>query len=244
MSSGVQNFFFNNFQSSQEQNLLEDLIIEAISIYGLDCYYVPRKINNLDKLYYTDDQSSYTDAFLVALYVENIDGYAGDGNFMSKFGLEIRDQITMSIPIKTFNSEIGALTAQLRPNEGDIIYFPLHKKCFQIKFVDKFEMYFQLGKLYTYKLTCELFEYSNEKFNTGIPEIDAIQVKFDTNIVDWAVRTEDGLNLLTEDGDYVVSEKYVLENIDATTENVDIQQESAAFIDFSEADPFAEGNGI
>ena len=105
-------------------------------------------------------------------------------------------------------------------------------------------MFFQLGKLYSYKLTCELFEYSNEKFNTGIPEIDAIQVKFDTNIVDWAVRTEDGLNLLTEDGDYIVSEKYVLENIDATTENVDIQQESSQFIDFSEADPFAEGSGL
>ena len=107
--AGTSSFFFNNFQSSQEQNLLENLIIEAISIYGLDCYYVPRNINNLDKLYYTDDQSSYTNAFLVALYVENIDGYAGDGNFMSKFGLEIRDQIVMSIPIKSFNEEIGAL---------------------------------------------------------------------------------------------------------------------------------------
>ena len=244
MSKGVSNFFFNNYASSKEQDLLNNLIVEATNIHGLDCYYVPRNINNKDKIYYTDDQSSYTDPYLVALYVENVDGFQGDGNFMSKFGLEIRDQIVLSIPIDSFNSEIGAYTAQLRPNEGDIIFFPFNKKCFQIKFVDKFEMFFMHGRVYTYRLTCELFEYSNETFSTGIPDLDAIQTKYSTNIIDWAVLDETGAPIVTEESDYIVNEKYDLEAIDPTTENKEIQNESDDFIDFSEADPFSEGEGI
>ena len=244
MSTGVSNFFFNNYMSSQEQQLLNNLVVEATNIHGLDCYYVPRNINNKDKLYYTDDQSSYTNAYMVALYVENVDGFQGDGNLMSKFGLEIRDQIVLSIPITSFNSEIGAYTSQIRPNEGDVIFFPFNKKCFQIKYVDKFEMFFMLGKVYTYRLTCELFEYSNETFNTGIADIDAIQTNFSTNILDWSLLDESGQPVLTEDSDYIVSEKYDLETIDPTTENKEIQTESSSFIDFSEADPFADGEGI
>jgi hypothetical protein len=244
MSTGVSNFFFNNFMSSQEQQLLNNLIVEATNIHGVDCYYVPRNINNKDKIYYTDDQSSYTNAYMVALYLENVDGFQGDGNFMSKFGLEIRDQIVLSIPISSFNAEIGAYTSQPRPNEGDIIFFPFNKKCFQIKFVDKFEMFFMLGKVYTYRITCELFEYSNETFNTGIADIDAIQAKYSTNIIDWSVLDETGAPILTEDSDYIVNQKYDMETIDPTTENKEFQTQSTEFIDFSDADPFAEGEGI
>lgn len=244
MTKGVSNFFFNNYMSSQEQQLLENLVVESTNIHGLDCYYLPRNINNRDKLYYTDDQSSYTQAFMVALYIENVDGFEGDGRFMSKFGLEIRDQIVLTIPIASFNSEIGAQTAQPRPNEGDVIFFPFNKKCFQIKFVDKFEMYFMLGKVYSYRLTCELFEYSNEIFDTGIADIDAIQTNFSTNLIDWAITDENGDAIITEDSDYIVSENYDLQTIDPTTENEDLRTESTDFIDFSESDPFAEGEGI
>lgn len=237
-------FFFNNFQSSQEQLLIENLIIEAIKIYGEDIYYIPRNINNLDKIYYTDDQSSYDRAILIEMYIKSIDGFAGDGNFMSKFGLEIRDQVVFSVAQRVFSQEVSAYTADIRPNEGDLIYFPLNKKCFQVKYVNKTEMFYQLGALQTWEMTCELFEYSNEIFNTGIAEIDAIQVKFDTNIISWSVLTEDCEAILTEDSDYIVSEKYDLEIIDATTENKTIQDESDGFIDFSESDPFSEGDGL
>ena len=237
-------FFFNNFKSSQEQLLIENLIIEAIKIYGEDVYYIPRNINNLDKLYYTDDQSSYNHAILIEMYIKSVDGFAGDGNFMSKFGLEIRDQVVFSVAQRVFNEEVSAYTANIRPNEGDLVYFPLNKKCFQIKFVNKFEMFYQFGGLQTWEMTCELFEYSNEIFNTGIAEIDAIQVNFDTNIISWSVLTETSEALLTEDGDYLVSEKYDLEVIDPTTENKTIQDESNEFIDFSESDPFSENNGL
>ena len=128
------NFYFNNFSASNEQGLLEDLIIEAIKIYGQDMIYIPRNIGNLDTLYTADDQSYYVQTYDVEMYIKSIDGFSGDGNFMSKFGLEIRDQVIFSISQRVFYNEIGYITNLVRPMEGDIVYFPLNKKCFQIKF--------------------------------------------------------------------------------------------------------------
>ena len=235
------NFYFNNFKSSQEQLLLESLIIESIRIYGEDMYYMPRNIGNLDKLYTADDQSTYNKAFLVELYIKSVDGFSGDGNFMSKFGLEIRDQVTFSVAQKVFNAEIGTYTAQVRPNEGDLIYFPLNNKCFQIKYVNKFEMFYQLGALQTWELVCELFEYSNEDIDTGVPEIDAIQSRLSTNILDYAITDEDGMYLQDENGDFIVSEQYSLNTIIGTGTNEVMARESSDFIDFSVTDPFSEG---
>jgi hypothetical protein len=241
MSTGVSNFFFNNFKSSQEQSLLEDLIIEAIGIYGEDIYFIPRKLNNLDPLYTADDQSSYEQAFEIVMYIKSVDGFQGDGNFMSKFGLEIRDQVVFSVAQRVFNDNVGSYTGAIRPNEGDLIYFPLSNKCFQIKFVNKFEMFYQLGKLYTWEMTCELFEYSNEVFNTGIPEIDRIQKLESTDVFDYSIKTETDNMILTEDDDYLVSEQYNLETILGTGDNDEIQHESNSFVDFSVHDPFSEG---
>jgi hypothetical protein len=236
------NFYFNNFKQSQEQNLLENLIIEAIRIYGEDMYYIPRNINNLDQLYTADDQSSYTQTFMLEFYIKSVDGFSGDGNFMSKFGLEIRDQVVFSVAQKVFNQEIGSYTTLTRPREGDLIFFPLNNKCFQIKYVNKFEMFYQLGALQTWEMTCELFEYSNEVFNTGIPEIDAIQTNFSTNIIDYSVKDEQGQALLDEEGNYIVMEQYDLATIIGTGENDIIQQESDQFVDFTVQDPFSEGH--
>jgi len=235
------NFFFNNFQSSQEQLLIENLIIESIKIYGEDMYYIPRKLNNYDEVYGADDQSSYEEAFQIELYIKSVNGFSGDGNFMSKFGLEIRDQVIFSIAQRRFYEEIGSYNAQVRPNEGDLIYFPLNKKCFQIKFVNKFEMFYQLGSLQTFELTCELFEYSNELINTGIPEIDILQKKFSTNQLDWTLQTEGGDKIMTEDSDYLVLEGAGLSTLILAADNDIIQKESDMFIDFSAKDPFSEG---
>jgi Virus neck protein len=235
------NFYFNNYKNSGEQDLLEDLIVEAIKIYGEDMYYITRNINNLDKLYTADDQSSYTNAYLVEFYIKSIDGFGGDGNFMSKFGLEIHDQIVLSIAQRTFSKEIGAYTTLVRPNEGDLIYFPLNNKCFQIKFVNKFEMFYQLGALQTWEMTCELFSYSDEVFNTGIPEIDRIQQLESTNVLDFTIKDEQGNWITDENGNYIVMEQYNLDTITGTGTNQTIANESAGFIDFSQTDPFSEG---
>ncbi|MFZ9610640.1 MAG: hypothetical protein ACO294_08040 [Methylococcales bacterium] len=237
------NFYFNNFQNSQEQLLLENLIIEAIKIYGEDIYYLPRNLGNLDKLYTADDQSYYDKAYFVEMYIKSVDGFSGDGNFMSKFGLEIRDQVVFSVAQRVFSEEVGTPCNILRPREGDLIWFPLNQKCFQIKFVNKFEMFYQLGALQTWEMTCELFEYSNEQLNTGIPEIDRIQQRLSTNILDYSIITEDEDYYLTdEDGNYLVNENYDLEEIVGTGINDVIQQESDTFVDWSVHDPFSEGN--
>lgn len=235
------NFFFNNFRSSQEQLLLENLIIESIKIYGQDMIYIPRNIGNLDQLYTADDSSYYDKSYEIEMYIKSIDGFSGDGNFLSKFGLEIRDQVIFSVAQRVFNDEIGNYTAQIRPNEGDLIFFPLNKKCFQIKFVNKFEMFYQLGALQTWELTCELFEYSGERFNTGIPEIDSIQKRLSLNELDYTLMTEDGKYLMTEDGDYITSESYSISNALGTGTNEVFNTDASDIIDFSQIDPFSEG---
>lgn len=235
------NFFFNNFQASQEQLLLENLIIESIKIYGEDMYYIPRKINNYDAVYGADDQSSYENAYPIEIYIKSIDGFGGDGTFLSKFGLEIRDRVIFSMAQRIFNEEVGSYTSQLRPNEGDLIYFPLNKKCFQIKFVQKFEMFYQLGALQTWEVTCELFEYAGETINTGIPEVDILQKKFDVNQYSWTIKDELGTILLDEDGSMLLQENSSIDDLLPAAENYEIQKESDLFVDFSAVDPFSEG---
>jgi len=243
------NFYFRNYDASNEQGLLQDLIIESIRIYGEDMYYIPRKLNNYDQLLGADDRSSYEQAIMVELYIKSVDGFTGDGNFMSKFGLQIRDQVVFTIAQRTFSQEVAVVTKQLRPNEGDLIFFPLNNKCFQIKYVNKFEVFYPLGTLPTWELTCELFEYSNEIMNTGIAEIDKLQSQFSTNILDWALLDESGNILTDESGNIIVREEYNLSTINTAADNDAIQfggenfpEGSDDFIDFTETNPFAENN--
>jgi signal peptidase I len=235
------NFFVNNFQASQEQLLIEDLIVESIRLYGHDVYYLPRKLNNYDDVYGADDQSSYEIAYPIEMYIKSIDGFGGDQEFLSKFGVEIRNQVVFSVSRRRFNEEVGEFTTQIRPNEGDIIYFPLNKRGFQIKFVNKYEMFYQLGALQTWEMTCEVFEYSGETFSTGIPEIDSIQKKFDTNVLYWTIKNQLDEKIVTEDGDYIVLENSSMDDLVPAADNEEIQQESDLFVDFSSIDPFSEG---
>lgn len=239
--NGQSNFFFNNYNSSQEQELLENLILESISIYGHNCYYIPRKLNNYDPLYTEDDGSSYENAFPLCIYIDSVNGFTGDQEFLSKFGVEIRNQIILSIPRRTFDSEVTKNNEQIRPNEGDVIYFPLNKRVFIIRYVDNYEMFYQLGKLYTWKCTCEVFEYSNEKFSTGITEIDKIQSSLSINMLDWIYKDELGDILLDEDGSYLIQEGKLMTDMVAGIENDEFQKESDQFIVFDEQNPFSEG---
>ena len=203
-------------------------------------YYIPRKLNNYDPVYGADDQSSYDNAYPIEMYIKSIDGFTGDGAFMSQFGLEIRNRVIFSMAQRIFNEEVGNFTTQVRPNEGDLIFFPLNKKCFQIKYVNKFEMFYQLGSLQTWEVTCELFEYSGEKMNTGIPEIDILQKKFDINQYSWALKDEDGSILLDEEGNMLVMEHSSVDDIIPSADNDEIQKESDLFVDFTAYDPFSE----
>lgn len=235
------NIFFRNYDNSMEQQLLEDLIIESIRQYGEDMFYIPRKLGNFDPIFGEDDQSSYENTYLCELYIKSVDGFEGDGTFLSKFGLEIRDRATFTIAKRVFEEEIGANEDMPRPNEGDLIYFPLNKKCFQIKYVEKFSMFYPLGTLPTYDLQCELFEYSGENMNTGIEEIDSLQKDFSINAIEYVLRDEDGSILLDTDGNYLVQESYLQnEMITDTEDNELIQKEGDEILDFSSKDPFSE----
>lgn len=204
-------------------------------------YYIPRKLSNYDAIYGADDQSIYERAYPIEIYIKSIDGFGGDGSFLSKFGLEIRDRVVFSMAQRIFNEEVGTFTTQVRPNEGDLIYFPLNKKCFQIKFVQKFEMFYQLGALQTWEVTCELFEYAGETLDTGIPEIDILQKKFDTNMYHWTIKDQADSFLTDEDGVMLLQEKSSINDLIPAAENDEIQAESDLFVDFSAVDPFSEG---
>ena len=239
------NVYFNNYDFSGEQLLYEDLIIESIKIYGVDVKYIPRTLNNFDELYTEDAISSYDDAIDIEMYVKSVDGFTGDGAFLSKYGLEIRDEVTFTVSKRRFEKQVtGVDPTRNVPKEGDIIFFPLNKKPFQIKFVDYKPFFFQHGQLQTYDLICELFEYSGEDFNTGNTEIDEIQGKQDVDVLPYALLTENGDYLITEDGNLLVQEEYDIaakDNTQADNDPIQDEQNLDDVLDWSEVDPFSEG---
>ena len=235
------NFFFNNFQNSQEQILIEDLIIESIKIYGLDMIYVPRNPVSIDVVYGEDPLREYLHAVPVEMYVKNIEGFAGEGDFLSKFNIQIRDQITFSIARRVFADEVGNLESIIRPREGDLIFLPLNKKLFEIKFVEHEAIFYQLGALQMWDLKCELFEYNNEYFETGIEDIDNLMNKYSHDLSLLSIRTESGMNLTDQDEYIIMQEDYDINENDTLANNDELELEAESLLDFSERDPFSEG---
>jgi len=241
--------FFNNFGSSQEQSLIEDLVIESIRIYGHDCFYLPRSLKNEDKIYGEDSISEYNEQFMVEMYIKNVMGFKGEGDFLSKFNLQVRDQMTFTIAKRVFFDEIGNVRGFDRPREGDLIYFPLNKKVFVVKFVEHEAVFYQLGALQTYDLECELWEYSNEIMNTRIADIDLLQKKYSFDMSQFAILTQDSFVITDEDGYDLVQEQYnFVTQVGSSFEdnenpvNENLQSEAEAVINFTDSNPFSEGN--
>jgi hypothetical protein len=166
------------------------------------------------------------------MYIKSVDGFTGDGTLFSKFNLEIRDRVTFTVTRRVFSEEISTTEAFQRPREGDLIYFPLNGKIFEIKYVDNLAMFYQLGALQVWDIECELYEYSNERFDTGIPEVDQVQDLYSTALVDGTALVDDSGVTLSDIN---------LNAVESTIDNDDLQSESDGFIDFSERDPFSEG---
>ena len=235
------NFFFNNFQNNQEQLLIENLIIESIQIYGHEIIYVPRFVGAIDKLFGEDPLREYTRAIPIEMFIKNIEGFAGEGDFLSKFNIQIRDQITFSVARRTFASEIGTeVLESMRPREGDLIYFPLNRKIFEIKFVEHEAIFYQLGALQMYDLKCELFEYNNEYFNTGIGDIDALMNNYTLSANAFGLLTETLITLADEEGYSIVMENIDINENDPLASNDEIETIADGFVDFTETDPFSE----
>lgn len=177
------NFYFHNFpidQVTQEQLLVEDLVIEAMQIYGMDVYYLPRGTRDqIDYIYGDDPLKTFTKAHMLEMYLENVSGMDGEGDFISKFGLEIRDELTLLVSRRRFKYTTQA-SALDRPREGDLIYLPMLKNFFEITFVEHENdqaMFYTLGRgrggnVYVYALKLKQFVFSNEVIATGVSEID------------------------------------------------------------------------
>lgn len=176
-----------------------DLITESIQIYGENVYYIPREgYASMDKLFGELANSKFTSAYLIDVFITNVEGYEGDGDFFSKFGLEVRDSANFVISWRTFNQFVPN-SIRTRPREGDLLYVPILQKIFEVKFVEEELLFFSLGRSnpYIYELRCENFRYSNENIATGVDDVDQVAI-------DAAYSQE--LFLSTGSGDYIIGE--------------------------------------
>jgi len=159
-----------------EQFLFEDIIIESLKMYGQDVFYCPRRIVTRDFILGEDVESKFDAAYTIEAYIENTEGFEGEGNLLSKFGMELRDEATFIMAKRSWEKQIGFYEATLiRPNEGDLIFLPLSNSFFEISFVEHEQPFYQLNNLPVYKLRARLFEYNEEDFDTGFEEIDSIE---------------------------------------------------------------------
>jgi len=161
-----------------EQNLLADLITESIDIYGQDVYYIPRTLVKEDSLFTEDTMSEFNGAFLIRAYCNTIDGWEGQGDLLTKFGIRIEDKTTFVVSRRRFETAVdtpATLIVDGRPNEGDLLWTPWASSLYQITFVEHEKPFYQLGKGYVWEMKCELFQYSHENLDTGIAEVDEIE---------------------------------------------------------------------
>jgi hypothetical protein len=212
------NFYFNNFPANQvtsEQLLVEDLVIESLGINGMDVYYMPRSSGDSEDLLYGEDTlKQYTSSYPIEMYLENVTGMDGEGDFMSKFGLEIRDELTLLVSRRRFASTVN----QIRPFEGDLIYIPLIENFFEITFVENENnqaMFYTLGRgrggnVYVYALKMKQFVFSNELILTGNAEIDG-------QIIDSYPRTR--FTLKSGGSGVYVADEIVYQSADTTYAN-------------------------
>lgn len=230
--------------------MIEDLVVESIKIYGNDVYYCPRTIVAYDEVLGEDTLSEYNEATMIEMYIKSVDGYEGDGVFLSKFGLEIRDQVTFTVAKRTFVDEVGNSIGAVRPREGDLVFMHLNPdrpQLFQIKYCNDRSIFYQLGGLQVYDLVCELFEYSGERLRTGIPEIDNIERASNISLTSFGILTQDGFTITDESGYAIVRSEYNLDNTDYNpnadqfADNNEIDLEGDSILDWTEVDPFSEG---
>jgi hypothetical protein len=220
------NAYFRNYDNFNEQNLIDDLVIESIKMYGVDVKYLSGKFDNVDNVFNEDDTPLYDEMYGFEVYIKNVDGFEGEGDFLSKFGLQIRDQVTFTVAIRTFERYVTRRDIEkVRPRENDIIWLPLNQKMYRITYVEHEAVFYQSGKLQTYDIKCELMEYSNERFDTGRPEIDTY--------FDDIKSTYDVVQTLED-----------VANNDPIAQNFEFEKLADDILDFSEVDPFSENLSI
>lgn len=199
------NPYFNYFPKSKEkektkeQSLYEKLIVESIKIRGHDVQYIPRENwESMDRIFGENVDSKFEKAYTIEMYIGNYNGWSGQQDLFTKFGHEMRDSANFVVAKWSFNREIPE-SIRINPRDGDLIYSPVMRNLFEIKFVEEDHRYFPLGYQYpfVFDLRCEVFRYSHESISTGIPEIDSIVPKSTYNVI---------MDVDNGDGDYIIGE--------------------------------------
>ena len=221
----LNSFFLHGSES--EQRLIQSLVNEQLSMYGLEVAYLPQRFIKKETIMREVTSSEFTDQFLIEAYLSNFEGYSGSGDILSKFGMQLKDEVTLIISKERFEDFISPRLANipdaqnsttLRPREGDLIYLPLAGFMYEIKFVEHIETFFQLGKLYTYEIKADRYEYSSEVIDTDVAELDAIEDEYSADTA---------INAAVEDADDTADNAFIETRIN----DDDI-------LDLSETNPF------
>ena len=244
------NYFQNGggIGTTNEQRLIEDLIIESLKIYGHDTFYLPRTMVNKDTIFDEAQLSSFTQAYPLEMYLDNVQGFEGQGDIFTRFGMEVRDQATFVLAKRRWEDMVTrqgpTVSRKARPVEGDLIYSSKTKSMFEIKYVDFQNPFYQANQIYVFRLVCELFEYSSEDIDTGIAEIDAIETKYSQDMLEYQFKLESGDLLLKEDTGSLITEAYQT-TVSEPIDNADFDNliTLEGILDFSESNPFGEIGG-
>jgi len=248
------NVYFDTGTTS-EQRLYEDLIIEQLKIYGQDVYYLPRKIANKDTIFGEDPASSFDDSYIIEMYVDNTDGYMGEQEIISKFGLELRDDIKFTVSKLRWETLVSNNSDLVtgRPQEGDLVYFPTTNAFFEIKFVEHEQPFYQQSALPVYKLSCTKFEYSSERIDTGIVEIDSTEDSLSTDTMNFQFSLENETGSFVIESDigkieYLINEGFSMSTQQPVDQGLIFEEQAGTttsstaddILDFSERNPFGE----
>lgn len=233
------NSYFTNYSYTAEQNLLNDLSVEMIQMFGIEVAYLHRSHINIDPLFIEDPLSRFENVHYVEMYMKDFYGYGNMSDMFSKFSIATNDKLMLSVMRSRFAEEFPS---QTRPFEGDLIYIPMTKALFEIKYVEHEDNFYQNGNLLYYDLELERFTYSNEDFETGDAEIDAIETKFSFATDSYEIVDEDGEVIQSENGVNIVAETATT-TVPAALDSLLVQNEffkiqSQEIIDFSETNPF------
>lgn len=238
MASLVNPYFKKGVAS--EQNMLQGLWTEAIQVQGHTFYYLPRKLQKKDNLFGEDVLSAFEVAMPIEMYIDNFQNWEGDQEIISKFGLEIRKQMILSVSVARWETEVSNIASTMwvssRPQEGDLVYDPMTRALLEIKQADHDDEFYQLHKNYRYQLTCELFRYGQETITTGIADID---VTSELNLLNHQLMNEDTTNLLFEDG-YTIINDIEEDAVNERADNTSTFTDESVLIDFNIDNPFGE----
>jgi hypothetical protein len=211
-------------------------------------YYIPRQLYAKDTILGEDPLSRFEHAFPLEMYIEDVDGFQGQGVFLQKFGIQVEKTATFVVARKRWEQLVGKYNVSIipnRPSEGDLIYFPMTRGLFEIKFVENQDPFYELGNLYVYKLRVELFQYSSERIQTGESEIDAIEEVYSLNSLNYKIINEDGVTAILQESSgtersYFLDETLNIDDIEPFANNADLVEDTNDDIDFADINPFGE----